>query len=273
VIDVLTRAARERGHTEPHWHAATRPALAEAEATNRAIQLARIAECPLYVVHVSCKEALAPVARARANGWDVSAETCTHYLFLDESLLHAPDFEGAKYVFAPPPRTKDDQNQLWRALQTGVLTAVSSDHVAFTLRQKAIGRDDFSKIPNGAPGIEDRLAMLWTFGVRSGLISPNRLVELVSTGPAKTFGLYPKKGSIAIGSDADLVVWDPESTHVRSAASHHSNADYNLFEGTQVTGAVDMVISRGRVVVAGGNLIAAPGHGRFVARARRGDLL
>jgi dihydropyrimidinase len=271
VIDILIKQALAEGRTEPRWHAATRPPLTEAEATSRAIDLAHLAGCPLYVVHVSCEEAVAPVARARARGWRTWAETCTQYLFVDETMLDEDDFGGAKYVFTPPPRHRDNQERLWHAIATGALSAVSSDHCPFNWRtQKVLGRDDFSKIPNGAPGVENRLQMLHHFGVRTGRLTPSKWVELCCTSPARLFGLFPRKGTLAIGSDADIVVWDPDKPVTLSAASHHSNIDYNLFEGTEVLGSPEVVLVRGQVVVDGDELVGPPGTGRFVRRARFG---
>jgi len=273
-IDVLVKEAVAAGKTEPKWHAATRPPITEAEATNRAIQLARVAGAPLYVVHVSCKEALEPIERARAADWDAWGETCTQYLFIDETALDQPNFEGGKYVYTPPPRPKENQEHLWHALATDMLSVVSTDHCPFNWDgQKTLGKDDFSKIPNGGPGIENRLHMLHHFGARAGRFSLNRMVELLSTNPAKFFGLYPRKGTIAVGSDADLVVFDPEKQLTISAQTHHSNVDYNLFEGTQVTGAPEVVLVRGQVIVENDELVAEPGAGRFVKRARFGERL
>lgn len=273
-INVLIKEALDEGKTEPKWHCTTRPPLTEAEATNRAIQLAVVAGAPLYVVHVSCEEALAPVSRARMADQRIWGETCTQYLFIDETALDQPDFEGAKYVFTPPPRPKKDQEHLWHALSTGLLSVVSSDHCPFNWDgQKTLGRDDFSKIPNGGPGIENRLHMLHHFGVREGKISLNRFVELVSTSPAKFFGMYPRKGTISVGSDADIVIFDPEKRLTLSAETHHSNVDYNLFEGTEVTGAPDTVLVRGNVVVENDKLVAEPGTGQFIKRARFGENL
>ncbi|QIN80051.1 dihydropyrimidinase [Rubrobacter marinus] len=273
-IDILVKEALAEGKTEPKWHAATRPPLTEGEATNRAIQLARIAGAPLYVVHVSCKEAIDPVARARSADWQAWGETCTQYLFIDETALDQPDFEGAKYVYTPPPRPKENQEHLWHALATDMLSVVSTDHCPFNWDgQKTLGRDDFSKIPNGGPGIENRLHMLHHFGVREGRISMNRFVELVSTNPARFFGMYPRKGTIAVGSDADIVVFDPEKEHTISARTHHSNIDYNLYEGTEVVGAPDTVLVRGKVIVENDELVGSPGDGRFVRRARFGEHL
>ena len=273
-IDVLVKQALSEGKTEPKWHAATRPPITEGEASNRAIQLARIADAPLYVVHVSCKEAIDPIARARAARWNAWGETCTQYLFIDETALDQPGFEGGKYVYTPPPRPKENQEHLWHALATDVLSVVSTDHCPFNWDgQKTLGRDDFSKIPNGGPGIENRLHMLHHYGVRGGRLSLNRMVELVSTNVAKFFGMYPKKGTIAVGSDADIVVWDPEKRVTISASTHHSNVDYNLFEGTEVMGAPEVVLVRGQVIVENDELVASPGAGQFVKRARFGEEL
>jgi dihydropyrimidinase len=274
VIDVLVKQALAEGKTEPRWHAVTRPPITEAEATGRAIKLAHLAGCPLYVVHVSCEEAIAPVADARAAGWKIWAETCTQYLFIDQDHLEEPDFAGAKYVFTPPPRPRENQEHLWCALAGGVLSAVSSDHAPFNLAtQKTLGRDDFSKIPNGGPGVENRLQMLHHFGVRKGRLSMNQLVELCATNPARLFGLFPRKGTIAVGSDADIVVWDADKAVTISAATHHSNIDYNLYEGTEVVGSPEVVLVRGQVIIDGDELVAAPGTGRFVHRARFGSAL
>jgi dihydropyrimidinase len=274
VIDVLVKQALAEGKTEPKYHALTRPPETEGEATNRAIQLARVAGSPLYVVHVSCKESVEPIALAREKGWDVWGETCTQYLFIDYEYLEKPSFEGAKYVYTPPPRDKSNQDVLWNAVRTDVLSAVSTDHCAFRWdSQKTLGKDDFSKIPNGGPGIENRLHMVHEFGVRAGRISLNRMVELLATNPAKLFGLYPRKGTIAVGSDADIVVFDPEKELTLSASTHHSKVDYNLFEGTTVTGSPEVVLLRGNVLVENDELVASPGIGQFVKRARFGEEL
>jgi dihydropyrimidinase len=273
-IDILVNEARAAGKREPIWHARTRPPDTEAEATSRAIYLAHVAQAPLYVVHVSCAESLEPIALARAKGWNVSAETCTQYLFVDESALERPDFEGAKYVYTPPPRAKQNQEHLWRALADDVLSVVSTDHCPFNWPQdKGLGRDDFSKIPNGGPGIEDRLMMLHTFGVEGGRLGLQRFVELTATNPAKLFGLYPRKGTITPGADADLVVWNPSTKRTLSASRHHSNVNYNLYEGTDIVGAPEYVFVRGRCVIEGERLAVDPGWGAFVKRARHGESL
>jgi dihydropyrimidinase len=273
-IDVLVKEALAAGKTEPKYHALTRPPETEGEATNRAIQLSRVAGSPLYVVHVSCREAVEPIAIAREKGWNIHGETCTQYFFVDYTFLERPDFEGAKYVYTPPPRDKANQDVLWNAVRTDILSVVSTDHCAFLWDgQKTMGRDDFSKIPNGAPGLENRLQMIHELGVRAGRISLNRMVELLSTNPAKLFGLYPRKGTVAVGSDADIVIFDPERKVTISAATHHSKSDYNLFEGTDVNGVPEVVLLRGNVLVEDGELVASPGVGQFVRRAKFGEEL
>ena len=273
-IDVLVKEALAAGNTEPKYHALTRPPETEGEATNRAIQLARVAGASLYVVHVSCQEAVEPIALAREKGWDVWGETCTQYFFVDYTFLERPNFEGAKYVYTPPPRDKANQEILWNAVRTDILSAISTDHCAFRWdTQKSLGKDDFSKIPNGGPGLENRLPMIHQFGVREGRITLNRMVELLATNPAKLFGLYPRKGTIAVGSDADIVVFDPTKKMTISASTHHSRCDYNLFEGTEVTGSPELVLLRGNVLVENGDLVASPGIGQFVKRARFGEEL
>ena len=274
VIDILVQEALAAGHTEPLYHALTRPPEAEGEATNRAIQLAHLAGAPLYVVHVTCKEAVEPIAAAREKGWDVWGETCTQYFFTSLEDIAKPNFEGAKFVFSPPVRDKSNWDVLWNAVRTDALSAISTDHCAFRFdTQKTLGKDDFSKIPNGGPGIENRLQMIHEFGVRTGRISLNRMVELLATNPAKLFGLYPRKGTVAVGSDADIVVFDPEKKVTITAKTQHSKVDYNLYEGTHVTGSPEVVLLRGHVLVENDELVASPGVGQFVARARFGTEL
>jgi dihydropyrimidinase len=274
VIDVLVREALEAGHTEPLYHALTRPPEAEGEATNRAIQLAHLAAAPLYVVHVTCKQAVEPIAAAREKGWDVWGETCTQYFFNSLDDISKPNFEGAKYVYSPPVRDKSNWDVLWNAVRTDALSAISTDHCAFLFDgQKTLGQDDFTKIPNGGPGLEDRLKMVHHFGVREGRIGLNRMVDLLATQPAKLFGLYPRKGTAVVGSDADLVVFDPERRETISASTHHSKCDYSLYEGTEVVGAPETVLLRGNVLVEDGELVGTPGVGRFVRRAKFGEPL
>jgi dihydropyrimidinase len=269
-IDVLVKQALAAGNTAPHFHALTRPPELEGEATNRAIQLARVAGAPLYVVHVSCREAVEPIAKAREQGWDVWGETCTQYLFVDYTFLERPNFEGAKYVYTPPPRAQENQEVLWHAVRSDILSVISTDHCAFLWDgQKSLGKDDFSKIPNGGPGLENRLHMIHEFGVRTGRFSLNRMVELLSTNPAKLFGLYPRKGTIAPGSDADIVVFDPEKKQTLSAKTLHMKVDYNPYEGREVTGAAETVLSRGKVIIEKGKFVGKAGSGEFLKRKPR----
>jgi dihydropyrimidinase len=271
VIDVLVAKALAEGHTAPVYHALTRPPLAEAEAVHRAIALAEIAGVPVYIVHVSSEDALNQVREARDRGVPAFAETCPHYLLLSIDELRRPDFEGAKYVLTPPLRPLRHLPKLWDGLRDDHLQVVSTDHCPFCFAdQKALGRDDFAKIPNGGPGIENRLQLIYHHGVNSGRISLNRFVEIVSTAPARIFGMYPRKGEIAAGSDADLVVWDPNAEYTISARTHHMRVDYSMFEGFQVRGNARTVLSRGEVVVDGGRFLGKPGRGRYLKRAARG---
>src|SRR5947208_9610979 len=270
VIDVLVQSAIAEGKTAPKYHALTRPARAEAEATHRAIALAEMADVPIYIVHLSAAEALEMVTAARDRGLPAYAETCPQYLFLSYDNYEEPGFDGAKYVKRPPLREKAKQNHLWRGLAFNDLQAISTDHCPFCMKeQKEMGRNDFSKIPNGAPGIETRMSLVYDGGVRPGRISLNRFVELTSTSPAKIFGLFPRKGTIAPGSDADIVVFDPNRTMTLSARTLHMKVDYNPYEGRQVTGATDTVLSRGRLAIENGQFVGRPGSGVFVKRGTR----
>jgi dihydropyrimidinase len=271
VIHVLIERALADGRTAPLYHALTRPPRAEAEAVHRSIAIAEIAGAPVYIVHVASEEALDEIRRARARGAPVFAETCPQYLLLSIDDLARPDFEGAKYVLTPPLRPKQQQAALWAGLRNGDLQVIATDHCPFRFAdQKALGRGDFTKIPNGGPGIENRLQLIWHFGVNQGRLTINRFVELVSTAPARLFGLYPKKGEIAAGSDADIVIWDPAVERTISAATHHMRVDYSLFEGFQVKGAARTVLSRGEVIVDGGEFLGKPGRGRRQKRTPRG---
>ena len=269
VIDVLVRRALAQGHTAPKYHALTRPARAEAEATHRAIALAEIADVPVYIVHLSAAEALETVTEARDRGLHAYAETCPQYLFLSYDNYEEPDFGGSKYVMSPPLRDRAKQDQLWRGLAFNDLQCVSTDHCPFCMKEKRLGENDFSKIPNGAPGIETRMSLVYDGGVRPGRISLNRFVELTSTSPARIFGLFPRKGTIAPGSDADIVVFDPDRTITLAAKTLHMRVDYNPYEGRQVTGATDTVLSRGRLVIENGEFVGRAGAGSFLKRATR----
>lgn len=272
VIDVLVRRALAEGRTNPSWHGRTRPELAEAEATHRAIALAEMAESPVYFVHLSCAEALYEITAARDRGRAVFAETCPHYLFLDSSVYEDESFDTAKYVLTPPLRSARHHAHLWRGLRTDDLQVVSTDHCPFCLNgQKTIGAHDFSRIPNGGPGIEHRLQLLYSGGVMAGHISMRRMVDVFSTTPARLFGMYPRKGTIAVGSDADFVVFDPHGSTKISAETHHMNVDYSLYEGWRLNGSVRTVVAAGRPVVDNGVFVGKHGAGRYIARGASGQ--
>jgi dihydropyrimidinase len=271
VIDVIIARALAEGKTAPVYHALTRPPRAEAEAVHRAIAMAEIAGAPVYIVHLSSEDALNEVREARDRGVPAFAETCPQYLLLSIEELERPGFEGAKFVFTPPLRPKEHQPKLWDGLKHDHLQVVSTDHCPFCFEdQKVLGKDDFTKIPNGGPGIENRLQLIYHHGVNTGKLSLNRFVELTSTTPARLFGMYPKKGEIAPGSDADLVLWDPNAMHTISSKTHHMRVDYSMFEGFQVRGNVHTVFSRGRVIVEDSQFGGKPGAGRFVKRQAHG---
>ena len=271
VIDVIIARALAEGKTAPIYHALTRPPRAEAEAVHRAIAMAEIAGAPVYIVHLSSEDALNEVREARDRGVPAFAETCPQYLLLSIEELERPNFEGAKYVFTPPLRSKDHLPKLWDGLKHDHLQVVSTDHCPFCFAdQKTLGKDDFTKIPNGGPGIENRLQLIYHHGVNAGKLSLNRFVELTSTTPARLFGMYPRKGEIAPGSDADLVLWDPNAVHTISAKTHHMRVDYSMFEGFQVKGDARTVLSRGEVIVDSGRFAGKPGRGNYLKRAARG---
>jgi dihydropyrimidinase len=271
VIDVIVQKALAEGKTAPIYHALTRPTIAEAEAVHRAIAMAEMAGVPVYIVHLSCEDALNQVREARDRGLPAFAETCPQYLLLSQEEMERPDFEGAKYVFTPPLREKKNLPKLWEGLKNDHLQVVSTDHCPFCFKeQKILGKDDFTKIPNGGPGIENRLQLIYHHGVNEGRLSLNRFVELVSTTPARIFGMYPRKGEIAPGSDADLVIWDPQAPYTISAATHHMRVDYSMFEGFQVKGNVKTVFSRGEAIVDGGRFLGKSGRGEYLRRQARG---
>jgi dihydropyrimidinase len=285
-IDVLINEAVAMGRLTPVHHALTRPAWCETEATLRAISLAAIAGAPLYVVHMTCQGAVEQLTYGRQHGLKVMGETCPQYLFFTVDNLRQPD--GAKWVFSPPVRTKADNDFLWQALANGQLQTVGTDHCPFPFNGqqpfvyngelyqqagKELGANDFTKIPNGAPGIQDRMPLLWHFGVNSGRLTPNRLVELCCTNPAKIFGMYPRKGTLAVGSDADLVIWDPKIKKTMGVATSYQRTDYNLYEGLEVQGWPDKVYSRGRLLIDGERWFGEAGSGRYLRRAAHAPTL
>jgi dihydropyrimidinase len=265
-IDVLVREALAAGHTVPVFHARTRPPALEAEAVQRGIALAERAGAPLYIVHLSSGLALEHVAAARRRGLNILAETCPQYLLLSHAAYNAEPLEAAKFVMSPPLRSDKDRDALWAGLARGDIRNVATDHCPFTLADKARGLDDFSLIPNGAPGIEHRMTLLYDAGVVGGRLSVERFVDVTAASPARLFGLFPAKGVIAEGSDADIVVFDPSGTTVISAATHHMRVDYNPYEGRTVSGVVDLVLARGEVIVSGGRFVGTPGRGQFLKR-------
>jgi dihydropyrimidinase len=272
VIDVIVQQALAEGKTAPIYHALTRPTRAEAEAVHRAIAMAEMAGVPIYIVHLSSEDALNQVREARDRGLPAFAETCPQYLLLSlEDNMVDKGWEGAKYVFTPPLRERANQPKLWDGLRTDNLQVVSTDHCPFCFEdQKALGKDDFTKIPNGGPGIENRLQLLHHHGVGQGNLSLNRFVEIVATAPARIFGMYPKKGVLAEGSDADIVLWDPAEEHTISAKTHHMRVDYSMFEGFHVRGNARDVYSRGELIVSKGEFVGKPGRGYYLRREARG---
>jgi dihydropyrimidinase len=276
VIDVLREQALARGETDPIYHSVTRPPVTEAEATHRAIAYAELAGCPLYVVHMSAKEAVAEVAAARDRGANIFGETCPQYLFLGWNNLTEPGFEGAKYVCSTPVRNWEEEHQewLWKYLATNDLQVISTDHCPFCMNdhptlgtQKRLGEGDFTKIPNGLPGVEERLRLVYDAAVSENRMGLERFVEVCAATPAKMFGLYPKKGTIAIGSDADIVVWDPNAETTMSVETNHMRVDYSAYEGKRVAGKIDLVMSRGRVLISDDTYHGSPGDGAFLPRA------
>jgi dihydropyrimidinase len=272
VIDVIVQQALAEGKTAPVYHALTRPTVAEAEAVQRAIAMAEIAGTPVYIVHLSSEDALNQVREARDRGLPAFAETCPQYLLLSiENQMPGKSFEEAKYVFTPPLREKKNQPKLWDGLKHDHLQVVSTDHCPFCFAdQKVLGKDDFTKIPNGGPGIENRLQLIHHHGVNAGKLTLNRFVEITSTAPARIFGMYPKKGAIAVGSDADIVLWDPTAEHTISAATHNMRVDYSMFEGFKVRGNARQVYSRGDLIVESGKYLGRAGRGNYLRRAARG---
>jgi dihydropyrimidinase len=271
-IDVVANQNAEAGNTDPLYHGISRSPVLEADATNRVIRLAEVAGVPVYIVHLSSRHALNEVRRARDEGLPAFAETCPQYLFLSLDDM-GNGFEGAKFVCSPPLRPADHQEDLWLGLLKDDLQVVSTDHCPFDFHgQKELGRGDFRKIPNGLPGVEDRVNLLHHGGPAAGRLSPNRWVEIIATAPARMFGLT-RKGAVAAGMDADLVIYDPNRKHTISAKTHHMDVDYSCYEGMEVTGAADVVLSRGRIIVDGDEWLGEKGGGRFLKRSRSRDYL
>jgi dihydropyrimidinase len=267
VINEIIKNALAEGKTAPKYHALTRPTKAEAEGVHRAIAIAEMAEAPVYIVHLSCSDALEEVREARDLGLPAYAETCPQYLFLDYTHYEQEGFEGAKYVMTPPLREKWNQDKLWAGLRTDDLQVISTDHCPFCFKeQKELGLNDFTKIPNGGPGVEHRMSLIYNGGVAGNRISLNRFVELTSTAAAKIFGLFPRKGTIAVGSDADIVIFDPNEEMTISAAAHHMNVDYSCYEGMKVRGVTKTVLSRGQVIIEDGRYTGKAGDGQFLKR-------
>lgn len=281
VVQDLIEKYLGEGKTDPIYHAYSRPSAVEGEATGRAVALAGLAGCPLYVVHMTCEEAITQLRLGREKGLPVQGETCVQYLFLTTKDLEKPDYEGAKFVCSPPIRTVHDQQVLWGALRDRTLQVVSTDHCPFwfhggvkgRIAGKELGKGNFSKIPNGLPVIEDRMKIMWHYGVNEGHFDANRFVELMSTNPAKIFGLYPRKGTLNVGSDADVVVWDPKHKETVSAATSHSNVDYNLFEGRKIKGGATAVFLRGQQIVDGDEWHGRNGQGQFLKRNAHNPVL
>ena len=270
-IDVVAGQTFAAGNTDPYYHAVSRSAVLEGEATNRVIRLAEVAGAPVYIVHLSSRDALNEVRRARDEGLPAFAETCPQYLFLSLDDM-GNGFNGAKFVCSPPLRPADHQEELWLGLLKDDLQVVSTDHCPFDFHgQKDLGIGDFRKVPNGLPGVEDRVDLIHSGGVAGGRLTPNRWVEVISAAPARMFGL-PQKGAVGIGMDADLVVYDPNRKHTISAATHHMDVDYSCYEGLEVTGGSDVVLSRGKIVVDGAEWLGARGDGQYLKRQRSAHL-
>jgi dihydropyrimidinase len=269
VIDAIVQEALAAGNTGPLYHALTRPVEAEAEAVHRVVTLSELAGgARVYIVHVSNEKAMLEVKAARDRGLPVQGETCTQYLVLSlEDDMGKPGFEDAKYVFTPPLREKKNQEPLWNAVKDDVLQVISTDHCPFRFSdQKTLGLGNFTKIPNGGPGVENRMQLAYHHGVNQGRMSLERFVDVTAEAPAKIFGIYPKKGVLAAGSDADIVVWDPNAAYTITAATQNMHTDYSIFEGFQVTGNARQVFSRGELVVEGGKFLGQVGRGRYVHR-------
>lgn len=265
MIDYLTQKHRGEGKLSPLYHYLSQPEVTEAEASERFVDMSNFTGCPGYIVHLTCEGALNAVRNASKRNQKVFVETCIQYLILDASL-YEQDFEGAKWVMSPPLREKKDQQTLWAGINQGLVNVVATDHCPFMWEQKLMGKDDFSKIPNGHPAVENRMELLFSEGVAKGKISLNKYVEVACTNPAKIFGMFPQKGTIAVGSDADIVIFDPNEKHTLSASTHHMNVDYSGYEGWEVTGKVKTVLLRGQIAIDNNECLIEKGYGKFIKR-------
>ena len=266
IIECNVERLLKEGKTAPKYHAISRGSLVEGEAVGRAINIAKMAEAPLYIVHNTCKEAVFEIARAREEEYPIMGETCTQYLLLSEDEYYKEGFEGAKCVMSPPLRSKDNFKYLWKAIRNNTLQVVATDHCPFFMKQKELGKDSFDKIPNGAPGIELRMALLYTYGVLKNEININKFVEVTSTNAAKIYGMYPKKGTIAVGSDADLVIFDPDKEIEVTVDILHENVDYTPYEGFKLKGFPEVTLSRGEIIAKNGKFVGEIGRGEFIKR-------
>jgi dihydropyrimidinase len=272
MVDHLVDENRKAGNTHPKYHVLSHPAIAEAEASGRIMDIAHSGNHPLYIVHMTCEEALDRVRESTKRNQKVWIETCVQYLVLDESVYFQEGFEGSKWVMSPPLRKKKDQDALWAGINQNLVHTVATDHCPFCMDQKKMGLNDFSKIPNGAPGVEHRMELMFSEGVGQNKISLEKFVDVTSTAPAKIFGLFPRKGTIAVGSDADLVIFDPKAKHTLSASTHHMNCDYSAYEGRQLTGKVKSTILRGTLVINEGKALVGRGFGKYLPRGPSGRL-
>ena len=271
MIDYLVAKHRSEGKFTPVYHYLSQPEITESEASHRFTDFGFYNNCPIYIVHMTCEGAVNAIRQASFRNQKVFGETCIQYLLLDASLYEKPNFEGAKWVMSPPLREKKDQPHLWAAINQGIIEVVATDHCPFTWEKKLMGKDDFSKIPNGHPAIENRIELLYTEGVGKGRITLNKFVEVTSTNAAKIFGMYPRKGTIAVGSDADLVIFDPKEKHILSAEKHHMNVDYSGYEGWKLEGKVKTVILRGQVAIDNDTCLVEKGYGQFIKRGKVSD--
>ena len=272
MIDYLVQKHKSEGKLSPLYHYLSQPEVTEAEAAERFVDMSNYTGCPGYIVHLTCEGALNAVRNATKRNQKMFVETCIQYLLLDASL-YEKDFEGAKWVMSPPLRKKKDQATLWAGINQGLVQVVATDHCPFKWEQKLMGKDDFSKIPNGHPAIENRMELLFSEGVVKNKITLNKYVEVTSTNAAKIFGMFPRKGTIAVGSDADIVIFDPAEKHILSAKTHHMNVDYNGYEGWEVTGRVKTVLLRGKVVIDGNNCLVEKGYGKFIKRNKVSQII